>query len=111
MVACFHCGATCGGAGFSHAEKLFCCAGCLAVFELLTENGLTNFYQLADQPGIRVAQTAVANRFAFLDEPAVCARLVDFSDAKLTRVTFHLPAIHCIACGGCWKISFASNPV
>ena len=98
MAACFHCGATCGGAGFSHAEKLFCCAGCLAVFELLTENGLTNFYQLADQPGIRVAQTAVANRFAFLDEPAVRARLVDFSDAKLTRVTFHLPAIHCIAC-------------
>ena len=68
------------------------------VFELLAENGLTDFYQLAERPGIRVAQSADGGHFAFLDEPAVRTRLVDFSDAKLTRVTFHLPAIHCIAC-------------
>lgn len=41
---------------------------------------------------------AAANRFVFLDAPEVRQRLVDFSDASLTRVTFHLPAIHCIAC-------------
>jgi len=98
MVTCYHCGASCGGAAFPRAEKVFCCAGCLTVFELLAENGLTDFYQLASQPGIRVAQTPTANRFAFLDEPAVRAQLVDFSDVKLTRVTFQLPAIHCIAC-------------
>ncbi|KAF0176687.1 MAG: Cu2+-exporting ATPase [Limisphaerales bacterium] len=97
-AACFHCGAACGSAAHSRADKSFCCAGCLAVFELLTENGLAGFYQLAEQPGIRVAQPTATNRFAFLDEPAVRARLVDFADDKLTRVTFHLPAIHCIAC-------------
>ena len=68
------------------------------MFELLTENGLTDFYQLAERPGIRVARTTASERFAFLNEPAVRARLVDFANAKLTRVTFHLPAIHCIAC-------------
>ena len=97
-AACFHCGARCGGASPGHAGKSFCCVGCLAVFELLAENGLTDFYQLAERPGVRVAQLAAIDRFRFLDEPAVRTRLVDFSDAKLTRVTLHLPAIHCIAC-------------
>jgi P-type Cu+ transporter len=98
VATCFHCGAACGGTPFSRLEKSFCCAGCLTVFELLTKNGLTDFYQLAERPGIRIAQPAAADRLAFLDEPTIRARLVDFSDAKLTRVTFHLPAIHCIAC-------------
>lgn len=70
----------------------------MSVFELLTENGLTDFYQLAERPGLRVAQATAADRFAFLNEPTVRAQLVDFSDDKLTRVTFLLPAIHCIAC-------------
>ncbi len=80
------------------ADQNFCCAGCLTVFELLTENGLTAFYQLSTNPGVRVPQSADAGRFGFLDDPAVRARLVDFSDASLTRVTLLLPAIHCIAC-------------
>ena len=49
-------------------------------------------------------------QFQFLDEPAVRERLVDFSDARLTRVTFHIPSIHCIACVGCWRICFNLNP-
>ena len=97
-TACFHCGAACGGGIFASAGKSFCCAGCLTVFELLTENGLTDFYQLAERPGTRIGQPVTSNRFGFLDEPTVRTRLVDFSDAKLTRITLHLPAIHCIAC-------------
>jgi Cu+-exporting ATPase len=38
------------------------------------------------------------DRFEFVDEPAVRERLVDYSDNRITRVTFRLPAIHCIAC-------------
>lgn len=68
------------------------------VFELLDQNGLSDFYQLAERPGLRIAQPTAADRFAFLDDPSVRARLVDYSGEKLTRVTFHLPAIHCIAC-------------
>lgn len=37
-------------------------------------------------------------RFSYLDEPAVRESIVQYSDEKLTRVTFRLPAIHCIAC-------------
>ncbi|MCX6895774.1 MAG: heavy metal translocating P-type ATPase metal-binding domain-containing protein, partial [Verrucomicrobia bacterium] len=96
--ACFHCGTLCRGEIFSVAEKPFCCNGCKTVFEILTENGLTEFYQLGENAGVRVSGAATAGQFKFLDEPAVRERLVDFADARLTRVTFHIPAIHCIAC-------------
>ena len=97
-LSCFHCGTLCRGAVFHSAEKAFCCQGCLTVFELLSENGLTDFYALSETAGVRIKATAKVDQFKFLDEPAVLERLVDFTDARLTRVTFHLPAIHCIAC-------------
>ncbi len=95
---CFHCGTLCRTAGFAQGDKSFCCRGCLTVFELLTDTGLTDFYKISASAGVRVNPTAPADRHKFLDEPAVRERLVDFSDDRNTRVTFHLPTIHCIAC-------------
>ena len=95
---CFHCGTLCRAGSFEHEDKSFCCRGCLIVFELLTENGLTQFYQLNETAGVRVSGTATPNQFHYLDEPAVRERLVDYADAKVTRVTFLIPTIHCIAC-------------
>lgn len=97
-TTCFHCGLGCRDSAFTTAGKAFCCRGCQTVFELLVENGLTEFYQLSDRAGVRVNASAREDRFNFLDAPAVRERLVDFSDERITRVTFHLPAIHCIAC-------------
>ncbi|MBI4659265.1 MAG: heavy metal translocating P-type ATPase metal-binding domain-containing protein, partial [Verrucomicrobia bacterium] len=95
---CFHCGTPCRTAGWSSGEKAFCCQGCLTVFELLTENGLGRFYHLADGAGVRVRGDAKAGQFRFLDDPKVRERLVDFADDRVSRVTFRIPAIHCIAC-------------
>ena len=95
---CIHCGSLCHTGMFALADKSFCCRGCLTVFEILTANGLTEFYTLRESAGVRVTTTAKDDHFKFLDEPAVRERLVDYSDARLTRVTFHIPSIHCIAC-------------
>ena len=95
---CFHCGTLCRERVFRREEKFFCCQGCLTVFELLTENGLAEFYNLSETAGVRVQATALADRFNFLDEPLVRGRLVDFANDKITRVTFLLPAVHCVAC-------------
>jgi Cu+-exporting ATPase len=95
---CFHCGLPCSGARFAIEEKVFCCRGCLAVFELLRANGLDEFYTLAGPSGITGGAKAEANQFAFVDGPAVRPQLVDYSDERLTRVTFHVPSIHCVAC-------------
>ncbi len=96
-VKCFHCGTGCRADAFSLGDKSFCCAGCRTVFELLSENGLNEFYALADDAGVRVKATR-ADQFKYLDATAVRERLVDFQDDGVTRVTFHIPAIHCIAC-------------
>src|SRR5436189_1950695 len=94
---CFHCGTPCRDRQFQRDEKVFCCHGCLTVFELLTDNGLDDFYELGPN-GVRVNAPAAVDQFKFLDQPAVRDRLADFSDDKLTRITLHLPAIHCVAC-------------
>jgi P-type Cu+ transporter len=94
---CFHCGTRCGEDPLGSEQKVFCCQGCLSVYELLSQNGLTNFYALADTAGVRVQATR-EHQFRFVDEPQVRGRLVEFQDERITRVTFHLPAIHCIAC-------------
>lgn len=97
-TACFHCGTLCRGASFALEDKAFCCQGCRTVFEILSANGLTDFYKLSETAGVRISATVKTEQFKFLDEPAVREKLVDFSDAKLTRITFHIPSIHCIAC-------------
>ena len=53
-LACFHCGTLCIGSDFVSRGKPFCCQGCRTVFELLTENGLDEFYQLNKSAGVRV---------------------------------------------------------
>ena len=96
-VKCFHCGTGCRSGAFSSGDKSFCCQGCRMVFELLAENGLNEFYALSSDAGVRVKATR-ADQFKYLDATTVRERLVDFQDDRMTRVTFHIPAIHCIAC-------------
>ena len=97
-AGCFHCGEPCVDASFAHGEKVFCCHGCLVVHDLLAENGLEHFYALNRQPGVRIRQTNRPEQWAFLDEPGLQSKLLDFTDGQSSRVTFHVPAIHCIAC-------------
>jgi P-type Cu+ transporter len=95
---CYHCGSPCGRAGVGRGDKLFCCSGCLTVHELLAESGLGHFYDLNEHPGIRVGEGHEPGRWDFLDDPAVLARLLDYGDGRTNRVTFQVPAIHCVAC-------------
>jgi P-type Cu+ transporter len=96
-VPCHHCGLPCIDASFAKDDKVFCCRGCRTVFEILSENGLGPFYQMEGATGARATEVT-PGQFQFLDEPAVRTKLVDFSDGKLARVRFILPAIHCIGC-------------
>ena len=70
-VACAHCGTACGATPLMKAERPFCCQGCQLVFELLTENGLGNFYELSENAGVRIGGPAKVEQYQYLDEPAV----------------------------------------
>lgn len=94
---CFHCGDICANNASTSGEKCFCCQGCLIVHDLLAENGLEHFYDLSQHPGVR-SRVAKREQWAYLDEPSIQQKLVDFTDGIQSRVTFRIPAIHCIAC-------------
>ncbi|MEW6157543.1 MAG: heavy metal translocating P-type ATPase metal-binding domain-containing protein [Verrucomicrobiota bacterium] len=95
---CFHCGSPNPNRGFRLAGHDFCCQGCLTVFELLTANGLEDYYRLNQAAGVRVVTRPAPGQFEYLDAPIVRERVVHFSDARITRVLFRIPSIHCIAC-------------
>jgi Cu+-exporting ATPase len=97
-AACYHCGEPCLDPHFAKGGRSFCCQGCLVVHDLLAENGLDQFYRLSPHPGIRAAGVAKNEQWAYLDDPAVQRRLLDFTDGRLSRITLHIPAIHCVAC-------------
>jgi P-type Cu+ transporter len=98
-AACFHCGEPCVSSTIARSDKVFCCQGCLLVHDLLAENGMDQFYALSAHPGVRVREPqSRREQWAYLDDPSLQQRLLDFTDGKISCVTFHIPAIHCVAC-------------
>jgi Cu+-exporting ATPase len=98
LAICRHCGLDCRDAVFRREDKSFCCQGCLTVFELLTAHGLVDFYRLGQRAGMQFQRPVATEQFGYLDEPVLRSRLVQFDSEKLTRITFRVPAIHCVAC-------------
>jgi P-type Cu+ transporter len=95
---CFHCGEPCPDPSLTKDSEAFCCRGCLFVHDLLAESGLGQFYDLSRHPGVRIRRPAKRQQWAYLDDPALQHQLLDFTDGKVSRVTFQVPAIHCVAC-------------
>jgi len=107
---CLHCGLPCRETAVSLGGRHFCCSGCQTVHEILTENGLSHFYELNDRAGITIKRQTRREQFLFLDEAEVRGKLLDFSDGKTARVTFQIPSIHCIACVWLLENLFLLNP-
>ncbi len=98
QTACYHCGEPCQDTHFEQDERLFCCQGCLAVYELLKENELCQYYDLNDKAGISQKVSAKKEKFLYLDLPEVQAKLFDFTDGKTANLTLFIPSIHCSSC-------------
>jgi len=97
-VPCFHCGTACSDHQWDHQDRSFCCHGCRIVYDLLNENGLSNFYRIQPQSGVRVEGDSDSDRFAYLDDAAVLDALLDYHQGRKAKVTFSIPSIHCVAC-------------
>jgi len=95
--ACVHCGLDCPPNPPRLDDHYFCCAGCRTVYQILSENGMARFYSIEATPGVKPPE-AVSTVYAALDQPDVRRRVVDFSNGRITRVTFRIPAMHCAAC-------------
>jgi P-type Cu+ transporter len=91
---CFHCGLDCPDENVKIEEKNFCCNGCKAVYQILEENNLCQYYDLEAMAG----QTPQIGSFAYLDNPPVISELLDFQNDTISKITFYIPSIHCSSC-------------
>lgn len=97
-LCCEHCGLECSSDNIRLGEQIFCCEGCKMVYSLINENGLCNYYNLNDHPGINQKNQIRQNKFSFLDDDSVVNQLISFKNQEFTQITFYLPTIHCSSC-------------
>lgn len=106
-LVCYHCGDELPAVKLNHDEKEFCCAGCMGVYQILSENNMCNYYAYNDAPGQRIKEEG---HFEYLDEPNIITQLIDYKDKENTIVTFFIPAIHCSSCIWLLEHLYKINP-
>lgn len=94
-AVCYHCGEDLPRIKYQVADKDFCCAGCMAVFKILSENNLCNYYVYNNNPGTQFKNDS---RLEYLDEPKIIDQLLDYKHESSSIITFYIPAIHCSSC-------------
>ena len=97
VPTCYHCGEPCDEVQIQIEEKSFCCQGCKMVFDILDENDLCAYYDLADHPGVNL-KAKREETYAYLDDPDTIKKIVQFEDEQMVKVTFFFPQIHCSSC-------------
>jgi Cu+-exporting ATPase len=95
-TTCYHCGDECLTTTFSIDEKQFCCSGCKSVYSILADSGLCNYYSYNDHPGAN--RVRVDKRFDYLSDPSIINALLDYTDDRISIVSFYIPHIHCSSC-------------
>lgn len=95
-ISCYHCGNDCPDEPLLRDDKSFCCHGCRDVYTILSTTGLGNYYCYNDTPG--TTRDKEAGRYEYLKEPAIIKDLIDYTDDRITIVTFYVPSIHCSSC-------------
>ncbi len=96
-VTCAHCGDDCPDQTITFETHYFCCHGCLSVYQILNENGLTQFYDINSNPGNR-PKDSNEHRYLYLENEEICNGILDFQDGDLARVSLFIPSIHCVSC-------------
>lgn len=96
MSECYHCGDHCDRKVIFFDEKTFCCHGCRTVYEILSTNGLTSYYELQSAPGI--SPEKASGKFDFLDNEEIVSNLLEFKDDGTQVVVLSIPSMHCSSC-------------
>lgn len=95
-TTCYHCGDDVVTRAYQLDDRDFCCLGCQTVYQVLSSANMQQYYRLNTHPG--KSQVGRAADFAYLDEPSIADKLIDFKNDQITIITSYVPAIHCSAC-------------
>lgn len=97
MKSCYHCGNEVETKERLQCDnKVFCCVGCLTVYEILSENDLTQYYQFEKNPG--VTPRLQSEKFSYLEDLSIVEKIIDFQEGELSIVHLYIPQIHCSSC-------------
>lgn len=94
MKSCYHCGDDVVKE-FKADDHSFCCQGCVSVYSIINQAGLTNYYNTDNSPGINSSKNVYLD---FLSSPEVEESLLTYKDENRSVVKFVLPSIHCASC-------------
>lgn len=108
-ILCYHCGDICKDKSIVINEKYFCCSGCKTVYEILNQNELCTYYNFENNPGIS-PKNIESKKFEYLDDQLTINKLLDFSDDKISKITFFIPQMHCSSCIWLLENLFKLNP-
>jgi Cu+-exporting ATPase len=97
-INCYHCGELCPNSEIHSGENVFCCNGCKLVYELLKEKDLCAYYSISQTPGSSQLESGVSSKYHYLDDETVVRQLINFTNGKISKVTFKIPGIHCSSC-------------
>ena len=75
----------------------FCCNGCKTVYEILSDNGLCNYYDFSEKPGVKPDEQD-QSPFKHLDSPAAFEKFGLYEDEETRIVRLSLPYMHCSSC-------------
>ncbi len=97
-LQCFHCGEDCPDEPVVFEAHPFCCQGCKTVYEILAQKNLCTYYDLTEKPGKTFSQPVYAPRYAYLLQPDVQEKLIQYKDETTAYITFFIPSMHCSSC-------------
>ena len=100
-LTCYHCGLEMSeDEAVWFDDKPFCCNGCKTVYEILNQNKLSKYYKINHAPGIKTDQIdeQIKQKYAYLDDPDIEEKLLEFDDGTTKVVNFYIPNIHCSSC-------------
>lgn len=95
---CYHCGDDCTNSAIKAHEKDFCCQGCVAVFELLAEEGMDQYYCFDKSPGLKTEKIDTEQLYKHLDLEEVKQELFNYRSKEHSKIKFFIPQIHCSSC-------------
>ena len=102
LARCTHCDepAVAGITSSLDPSKVFCCAGCKTVYEVLNDIGLDEYYNIKERAGSirRRAPVQLSDqKYLFLDHDSFHEEYA-YKKNKTLSMDFYLEGIHCLAC-------------
>lgn len=79
-------------------EELFCCEGCKQVYIILHEEDRCDPSMMMRLEGVQPRGKFKTDKWNYLDEPTVAAKLISYQDDKQVHIGFKLPNMHCASC-------------